>query len=176
MQTKWRCALIQRWLPGYLGDDLSPARRRRMTRHLEACPACRQELAGLEAVVQAVAAQPVPDPGPRFWHEFDRELHLKLVQAGQTPAAEPRSFWRFRLPYALVGAPALAVLLLWLAIQWWPAAPKSVAAGTPPDALVYAALEEGLWQEPEEPGWEVEAVLVDLTPREREAVLKRVSH
>ena len=58
------------------------------------------------------------DPASEFWHEFSRDMHLKLVQAAQDGqaapvAASPR--W-FRLPY-LLGAPALAVLLLYVAVQ-----------------------------------------------------------
>jgi len=83
---------------------------------LSHCAACRQELAGLRGVVAAMEAAPMPDPGPEFWREFSRELHLKLVQTahtGQAAPAPPGSWWR-RLPY-LLGAPAVAVLLVWLA-------------------------------------------------------------
>jgi len=66
----------------------------------------------------AIEATPVADPGPEFWGEFSRELHLKLVQAAQEGPVKPESTgsrW-LRLPY-LVGAPAVAVLLLYVAVQ-----------------------------------------------------------
>ncbi|MDO9531612.1 MAG: hypothetical protein Q7O12_05715 [Deltaproteobacteria bacterium] len=82
------------------------------------CAACRQELAELRQVIAALEAAPVPDPAPEFWGEFSRDLHLKLVQAAQEGQAAPEatsSRW-FRLPY-LLGAPAVAVLLLYVAVQ-----------------------------------------------------------
>jgi hypothetical protein len=82
------------------------------------CAACRQELAELREVVAAIEANPVAAPSPEFWHEFSRDLHLKLVQAaheGQAAPAPPRPGW-LRLPY-LLGAPAVAVLLVWVAVH-----------------------------------------------------------
>ncbi|MDP1762035.1 MAG: hypothetical protein Q8L43_07420 [Deltaproteobacteria bacterium] len=82
------------------------------------CSACRQELVELKQVIAAIEATPVADPAPEFWGEFSRDLHLKLVQAAQEGQAAPRatgSRW-FRLPY-LLGAPALAALLLYVAVQ-----------------------------------------------------------
>ncbi len=113
---RWRCALLQRWLPEYPDGNLSAFWKRRLRAHLEVCPHCRQELAEWGQIVQALKAAPVADPGQDFWDEFSREMHLKLVQAAQaTPAASaaaaPR---RFRMPYYLLGAPAVAVLLVWL--------------------------------------------------------------
>jgi len=115
---KWQCALLQRWLPEYPGGDLPAWGRRWLKSHLARCSACRQELAGLREVVAALEASPVMDPTPEFWGEFSREMHLKLVQAAQNGQTAPASASprRFRLPY-LLGAPALAVLLLYVAVQ-----------------------------------------------------------
>jgi hypothetical protein len=62
---------------------------------------------------------PAVDPGPEFWTEFSREMHLKLVQADQAGqmAPPPRSIWWRRLPY-LVGVPGLAALLLWIGVSY----------------------------------------------------------
>jgi len=76
------------------------------------CADCRRELAELREVAAAVAAAPPPDPGPEFWQGFSREMHLKLVQAAPAPS---RSRW-LRLPY-LLGAPAVAVLLVWVTVN-----------------------------------------------------------
>ena len=108
---KWRCALIQRWLPAYPDGDLPSFWRGRIRSHLEGCPACREELAGLEEVVQRVKAAPDPDPGAAFWEAFNRDLHLKLAQS--VPASAPSRF--SKMPYYLLGAPAVAVLLFWVA-------------------------------------------------------------
>ena len=135
---KWRCALIQRWLPAHLEGDLSSFWNRRFGSHLEHCDGCRREQEALEKVVAALKAAPVSEPEPEFWGEFSRELHLKLAHAAhdgrQAPAAAGRS-WRARLPY-LVGAPGLAVLALWVITTYTNPqraimAPQSQRAQTP---------------------------------------------
>ena len=108
---KWRCALIQRWLPAYPDGDLPSFWRERVRSHLQRCPACREELTGLEEVVRMVRAASPSDPEPAFWENFHRELHLQLAQS--TPAPAPSRF--SKMPYYLLGAPALAVLLFWFA-------------------------------------------------------------
>jgi hypothetical protein len=113
---------------------------------LKHCPACREELAALKEVKMALQAAPVPDPGSEFWQQFSREMHLKLVQADQAGkmAPPPRSPWWGRLPY-LVGAPALAGLLLWVAVGYFnperpgPAPTAQMAKSPPPPALAPAA-------------------------------------
>ena len=115
---KWQCALLQRWLPEYPDGDLPAWGKRWLKSHVARCSACQQELGELREVVATIEATPVADPQPEFWHEFSREMHLKLVQAAQEgqaapDAASPR--W-FRLPY-LLGAPVLAVLLLYVAVH-----------------------------------------------------------
>jgi anti-sigma factor RsiW len=115
---RWQCALLQRWLPEYPDGELPAWGKRWFKSHMASCPACRQELAGLRKVVAAIEATPVPDPAAEFWGEFSRDMHLKLVQAAQGGVAAPVSASprRFRLSY-LLGAPALAVLLVWVAVQ-----------------------------------------------------------
>jgi len=62
----------------------------------------------LSAVVRLYQDHPLPDPGPAFWHEFERELHLKLAQVNQSPEPAPRyRHW----PHYLLGATALAGIL-----------------------------------------------------------------
>jgi anti-sigma factor RsiW len=115
---KWQCALLKRWLPDYPDGDLPAWGKRWLKSHLARCSACRQELAELRHAVAAIDATPVADPGPEFWREFSREMHLNLVQAAQNGQAAPTSAsprW-FRLPY-LLGAPAIAVLLLYVAVH-----------------------------------------------------------
>ncbi len=115
---KWQCALLKRWLPEYPDGDLPAWGKLWLKSHVERCSACRQELAGLRQVVAAIEASPVADPAPEFWAEFSREMHVKLVQAaqdGQTAPASTSPRW-FRLSY-LLGAPAIAVLLLYVAVQ-----------------------------------------------------------
>jgi hypothetical protein len=115
---KWECALLQRWLPEYSDGDLPSWGRRWLKFHLARCSACQHELGELREVVATIEATPVADPAPEFWHEFSREMHLKLVRAAQEGQAAPVAPGprRFRLPY-LLGAPVLAVLLLYVAVQ-----------------------------------------------------------
>lgn len=105
---KWRCTLIQRKLPDYPDGELSPFWKRQVAAHLEVCPECRRELEELSAVVRLYQDHPLPDPGPAFWQEFERELHLKLAQVNQSPEPAPR--YR-HLPHYLLGATALAGIL-----------------------------------------------------------------
>jgi anti-sigma factor RsiW len=114
---KWRCTLIQQRLPDYPDGDLSPFWKRQVASHLEVCPECRQELEEITQVVSLYQAQPLPDPGPEFWQDFDRELHLKLAQLNQAQQPEPR---RLRLPHYVLGATAAMVAMLALAVYLGP--------------------------------------------------------
>ncbi len=142
---KWQCALLQRWLPEYPDGDQSAFWKGKLRTHLQHCPACREELAALKEVETALQGATVPDPGSEFWQQFSREMHLKLVQASQSGkmAPPPRSPWWGRLPY-LVGAPALAALLIWLAVGYLnpgrpgPGPNAQVAKTTPPPVMAPA--------------------------------------
>ncbi len=108
---KWRCVLIQRWLPEYPGGELSPFWRRRLEAHLRVCAACRQELAEIQEVVQTYRQHPLSTPEADFWGDFNRELHQKLAQVNtQAPAPAAR---RLKWPY-LLGAPAVALLVVFI--------------------------------------------------------------
>jgi anti-sigma factor RsiW len=115
---KWQCALLQRWLPEYPDGDLPGWGKRWLKAHVANCAACRQEVADLRKVVTAIQTAPAEEPGAEFWNSFSRQVHLKLVQTAQEgqAASPPSSPRRFRLPY-LLGAPVLAGLLLWVAVQ-----------------------------------------------------------
>jgi len=94
-------------------------------------------LAGLEETMRAVKAASPPDPEPAFWENFQRELHLKLAQS--VPAPAPSRF--SKIPYYLVGAPALAALLLWVAIGYLKP-DRPVLAPPPPMAKQQKVLEK----------------------------------
>jgi hypothetical protein len=204
MNMSWRCALLKRWLPEYLDGELPAFRRRRLEAHVEACSACRQELAALKEVVAALKATPVPDPGERFWQDFNREMHLKLAQAAPASPSEtaPAPWWRLKLPYYLLGAPAIAGLILWAATHLTdpqrPAldpmtqtvAPEAKArAGAAPghpavatqtglsDHLLLVGMGNGNgWQEEEEDytSWDLEPVIADLTDQEKQQLLNKL--
>jgi anti-sigma factor RsiW len=222
---KWRCALIQRWLPDYPDGDLSPFRRRRLEAHLRVCPDCQKEWAELQEVARIYQEHPLPVPGPNFWEAFNRELHLKLAGLNHGTAPERR---RLKAAYWL-GAPAVAVLLLFLSHylvtllpqgkapqlaesqkreqfletgrepelakerQSLPSAPEmgqfreadarqvlmippqaSDGHGVVPEQVIYAGLNDGVWQE-EAPSWDVEAVVADLSPQERKILVENLT-
>ncbi len=167
----WRCELIQRWLPEYLDGDLGFFRRRRVEAHLGTCPVCRQELAEFTQVLEFLKAHPVALPTEPFWAEFGRELHLKLVQANQTPArGRAQMFY-----YLLVGPVVVGLLLMGLGYLGQPQKPV-LPQLAPAEQVVYAGLDDGLWQDEEFPSWDINAVLADLSDQEREAVLKKVGY
>jgi anti-sigma factor RsiW len=114
---KWRCTLIQQRLPDYPDGDLSPFWKRQVSSHLEVCPECRQELQEITEVVSLYQAHPLSDPGPEFWQDFNRELHLKLAQLNQAPQPTPR---RLSLPHYVLGATAAMVAMLALAVYLGP--------------------------------------------------------
>lgn len=194
---KWRCALIQRWLPAYPDGDLPSFWRERVRSHLNRCPACREELAGFEEVVRTIKAAPPPEPEPEFWDNFNRELHLKLAQT--VPAPAPPGF--FRKPVFLLGAPALAALLIWVAVGYLnpgrpgpaPLAPmakqeqvgekKPLASRAPapaPDdrgSVVFVAQNgEGMPLEDDlaDLRGDLDSTLADMTEKEKETFLKKL--
>lgn len=203
---KWQCALLQRWLPEYPDGDLPVWGKRWLNAHVAQCPACRQELAELREVVTAIQAAPAKDPGAEFWSEFSREMHLKLVQAAQAgqAASRPSSSRWGRLLY-LVGAPALAILLVWVAVQITgpgnpvpdqalvkrkapvqmaavsqrtPAPRQEMAAVPGGELFVPVALEEGGAMPMEEvdiSGWDLDLELSGMTDHEKEIFLKRMN-
>jgi hypothetical protein len=199
-KMKWQCALLQRWLPEYPEGDLSAFWRRRLKVHLDHCPSCRSEQQALKEVVDAIQTTPAADPGPEFWAEFSREMHLKLVQASQEGQMAPaRSVWWGRLPY-LVGAPALAALILWVAVGYLnperpgmapgpqmakeksaapaeklAAKPRVLPAPAPSEGFVYVR-NGGDEAPPEEDfGDDLDSTLAGMTAQEKEAFLKKLS-
>jgi hypothetical protein len=202
---KWQCALLQRWLPEYPDGDLPAWGKRWLTSHVARCPDCRQELADLRELVTGLESAPMADPGPEFWQDFSRQMHLQLVQAAASGQTEPTvtSPRRWRVPY-LLGAPAVAVLLVWVAVNLTgpgtpvpeqaqvmrPAAPKLAAVPPPAPAMsrqmaiapaneeiVPAALSTGASPPVEEvdlSGWDLDAELAEMTDQEKEVFLKKL--
>ena len=197
---KWQCTLLQRWLPEYPEGDLPAFWKGRLKAHLDRCPACRAEHAALREVVEAIQAAPKVEPGPEFWSEFSREMHLKLVRAAQEGQVAPaRSVWWGRIPY-LVGVPALTALLLWIAVGYLhpgrpgltPPAPmaqkesvspqKTAATPQAPAGVtaeskdfVNVAKSYGDEAPPDDEMDDLDSTLAGMTPQEREAFLKKLS-
>jgi hypothetical protein len=138
---KWECALLQKWLPEYPDGDLPSWGKRWLKFHLARCSACQHELGEFRELVATIEATPVAEPPAEFWQDFSRDMHLKLVQAAQAGPAAPAAAgprW-LRLPY-LLGAPAVAVLLLYVAVQFTgPGAPVQNQAMVKPESAAKMA-------------------------------------
>lgn len=200
----WRCALIQRWLPEYPDAEAAGVRKRLVARHLAHCPQCRRELQEIEETIRLVQVHPVADPGPEYWEAFNRELHLKLARVNQAPVPEPkRRLLPYFLAGAPVLA--VLVLWLGGYLGTLPmerdkfvATPKEAApvAAAParedgvelaahgraggnhlpgPEKILYAGIDEGLWEDEVGLNWEVDPVLADLSQPEREALARKLT-
>lgn len=70
---------IKELLPLYAGEALDEAATGLVRAHLSSCPDCRSEL----ALLQALAAEPVPDPGQAFWDAMPAQV-FRAVQEQKT--------------------------------------------------------------------------------------------
>ncbi|MCA1685317.1 MAG: zf-HC2 domain-containing protein, partial [Planctomycetia bacterium] len=74
----YRCRWVRGRLPLLTGGELTGADRRRVERHLIACPGCRQHersLAGALGALQAAAAvAPVGPVSPSLWPALSRQI------------------------------------------------------------------------------------------------------
>lgn len=98
-------------LPAFRDGDLEPARRDAVAAHLEACPACRDELERYDQALDALAGLAA---APTDAAHVDAVL-ARLDEAPAPAAGEPtRRPVLTHLAAALLGAAACLLLLLWL--------------------------------------------------------------
>jgi anti-sigma factor RsiW len=125
-------------LSEYLDDELPPAERSALERHLAECAECAAVLADLQAVVARAAALPVRPPARDLWPAIDAEIR----PAGAVPGTSRRRTWRerrfsFTLPQLAAAAVAAVVIggaALWsLAASGGPAAPRQPVAAMEQD-------------------------------------------
>ncbi len=76
-----RCEDFQDDLAGLLAGEIDAAARRSLGEHLRACPACRDDAAGLKEVVALVGEDAVPEPGPAYWSTFGDRLRARIAAA-----------------------------------------------------------------------------------------------
>lgn len=78
--------------------------------HLDACPACRAELAALRQLVDgARAAGDVPEPSPLFWNAFSARVR-EAVDSEPVPSRWWAAYWRPVAAMASVLATVVIVL------------------------------------------------------------------
>jgi anti-sigma factor RsiW len=101
-------------LIAYLKDELAPASRETVARHLDGCAECRDTLAAFRKLLDGVAATAAP---PVQWARYRAELRLRL----QAQAESRRwAWWRRPLPMAVsAGLAAAVVALVILAPSAW---------------------------------------------------------
>jgi hypothetical protein len=115
------CERVREQIPECLAGRLDHAARERLVAHLETCPACRAELAELNAVWRGLGSLPEPEPDPAMRSRFLEVL--EAYQAGRASglagqAADPGRGPRqraiaFRLPHSRhIWRAALAFALL----------------------------------------------------------------
>jgi hypothetical protein len=105
-------------LIGFMYDEVDATERRRVEAHLDECPECRAEIAGLQGTRQDLLAWAVPDHEP-IWRPM-------------APARPGPTVWQ-QVPVWAMAAAASAVLasgvMGGLAVRWFsPAATTSVGA------------------------------------------------
>ena len=115
-----KCRRVQRLLPDYLGDELSPRKRARVEGHLEACPDCRAELVALQGAWDALAEQPLPHKAGEFWEGFTADVMREIKRKRSVPAEKRFPLlvpWKVLLPAGgaiaaiIVGVIALTIVL-----------------------------------------------------------------
>lgn len=116
-----RCAKARRLSSEYVDGNLDARRSRRLRRHLERCPECRDALADFKAIVRDAGSLEAPEPPDKVW------LRVKagLQAAGQEPvpavAVPGYAFgparWRFAAAAFLTLMLAAGAVWLWLRLS-----------------------------------------------------------
>ena len=88
------CERIREQIPECLAGRLDHAAHERLTAHLETCPACRAELAELNAVWRGMGSLPEPEPDPAMRARF-----LEVLEAYQAGRASGLAGQVPNLPY-----------------------------------------------------------------------------
>lgn len=138
-----KCKRVQRFLPDYIGAELSDEKRHKVDVHLKACPDCRAALGQLQQVWNGLAEQPIPQKDEQFWGEVTRGVMQEIRRKRPMPADEKRPFllpgWRVLLPAT---AAAIAIIVGLIAIRgglWMPEEKSPWIAQEEGEALVEAA-------------------------------------
>ncbi|OYD15619.1 hypothetical protein CH330_05140 [candidate division WOR-3 bacterium JGI_Cruoil_03_51_56] len=97
------CSEVKRLLPAYLDREITGPNRDAITRHLEICETCRQELEALNADIEGLRSVKTPEPSPYF-------VTRTMAQIQQTESAT-RGF-KTRRTIGRVLTTAAAVVLI----------------------------------------------------------------
>jgi hypothetical protein len=141
------CERIREQIPECLAGRLDKAAHERLVAHLETCPACRAELAELNAVWRGLGSLPEPEPDPAMRARFLEVL--EAYQAGRVsglaaPVPNPGR-GPFRLPHSRhiwQAVLAFALLMVGVFLGRYVAEPR----GANPDLAPLRAQVENLRQ------------------------------
>jgi hypothetical protein len=143
-----------------LFGEASPEETQKLEAHLDACDACADEFASMQATLQITAERERPEPPEAYWDSYRYRLEQRAAHEAQTHESQPRSpsaldrlrRWWQSLPavlpqtapqWALQGAVAVGVLLVGL---WMGGGAGATGPGTSsaPLALDDASARRGL--------------------------------
>lgn len=105
------CENVGPLLDGYHDDELDAFERRRVEQHLTTCNACREDLASLGAIGQAVRAAVAGASAPDLWDAIARDLPPARRESASPRLRAPRR--RRLLPAAAAAAVAASAFLLY---------------------------------------------------------------
>lgn len=100
-------------LPWYVNGTLDAEERAKVGRHVEDCPACRQELAALRALADRIAAAPVPRRSPEAAYARLRDTLAQREAAPRAPARRGRAGRRSAAVRWVIAAMVLLLLAPW---------------------------------------------------------------
>jgi hypothetical protein len=164
-----KCNKVQRFLPDYIGHELSAQKRQLVDLHLTECSDCRASLNALREVWDGLAQQPLPHKDERFWKELTKGVMTQVRRKGPMPVDEKRGFlfpgWKVLLPAT---AAAIAIIIGLIAIRgglWGPQMEDSLIVQGDQKVLVEGApdLSFGPWARAVEDPWEQEITLQEAS-------------
>ena len=130
-----RCQEFKEVSDSYLGDELLIETNHEILKHLENCPACRQELTARRELRTRLRAAAKNSNAVRINPAFARQLTNNLRETAFRPTFSERFQWRGFFGRQAIFAAACGVLLLlfvgWVTLRKT-AAPDKIIASNPP--------------------------------------------
>jgi anti-sigma factor RsiW len=110
------CLIARHRLGAYVDEALEGAALRAVALHVEGCPSCRRDIDGLRRT-KALLRTALPAVSEPDWSGFWPGI-VRGVQDGRArPAVRPRARWSRRWVLSGVGAAALAVVAVVIALE-----------------------------------------------------------
>ncbi|RIL05410.1 MAG: hypothetical protein DCC71_10475 [Proteobacteria bacterium] len=123
------CKSIGPLLDGYHDRELGSLERWRVDRHLAACPACRRDLASLDAVGALVRASVAGVPEPDVWGSIASQLPSRARTQAPPRRGRAARIRRTLLPGIAAAAAAAAAVYLVSDVELAPGDAASGASG-----------------------------------------------